>query len=116
MSLARKQLVADERRSTPMKTRCSSAFIGVHRRPINVFVTASHVRAMLSRARALTWLLLALSLAPAAHAQFGLFVVEGSTERAAPAVYDFGSLYADESASDRKSTRLNSSHLGISYA
>ena len=45
------------------------------------------------------WVLLALWLAPAAHAQFDLFLVEGSTERAAPAVYDFGSLYADESAS-----------------
>ena len=43
--------------------------------------------------------LLALLLAPAAHAQFDLFLVEGNTERAAPAVYDFGSLYADESAS-----------------
>src|ERR1019366_5717165 len=45
------------------------------------------------------WLLLALVLAPAAHAQFELFLVEGSTERAAPPVYDFGSLYADETAS-----------------
>src|ERR1039458_4518733 len=45
------------------------------------------------------WVLLALLLAPAAHAQFDLFLVEGNTERAAPAVYDFGSLYADESAS-----------------
>jgi hypothetical protein len=43
--------------------------------------------------------LLALLLAPAAHAQFNLFLVEGSTERAAPAVYDFGSLYPGESAS-----------------
>src|ERR1019366_5737317 len=43
--------------------------------------------------------LLALLPAPAAHAQFDLFLVEGNTERAAPAVYDFGSLYADESAS-----------------
>src|ERR1019366_7155571 len=45
------------------------------------------------------WVLLALLLAPAAHAQFDLSLVEGNTERAAPAVYDFGSLYADESAS-----------------
>lgn len=44
-------------------------------------------------------LILALLLAPAAHAQFNLFLVDGSTERAAPAVYDFGSLYAGESAS-----------------
>src|ERR1019366_1391630 len=44
------------------------------------------------------WVLLALLLVPAAHAQFDLFLVEGNTERAAPAVYDFGSLYADESA------------------
>jgi VWFA-related protein len=34
-------MAADERRSTPMKSRCLSAFIGVHRRPINVFLTAS---------------------------------------------------------------------------
>jgi len=34
-------MAADERRSTLMKTRCSSAFICVHRRPINVFFTAS---------------------------------------------------------------------------
>ena len=40
-------------------------------------------------------LLLAILLAPAAHAQFDLFLVEGNTERAAPAVYDFGSLYAE---------------------
>jgi hypothetical protein len=45
-----------------------------------------------------SWVLLALLLAPAAHAQFDLFVVEGTTERAAPASYDFGSLYAGESA------------------
>ena len=44
-------------------------------------------------------LLLALFLPPAARAQFNLFLVEGSTERPAPPVYDFGSLYADESAS-----------------
>jgi hypothetical protein len=44
-------------------------------------------------------LLLAFLMAPAAHAQFNLFLVEGSTERAAPAVYDFGSLYSGESAS-----------------
>jgi hypothetical protein len=43
--------------------------------------------------------LLALFLAPAAHAQFNLFLVEGTTERVAPAVYDFGSLYSGESAS-----------------
>jgi hypothetical protein len=42
-------------------------------------------------------LLLALLLAPAAHAQFDLFLVVGGAEQAAPAVYDFGSLYADES-------------------
>src|SRR5450759_546071 len=48
-----------------------------------------------------TWacLLLAVVLAPAAHAQFNLFLVEGNTERTAPAVYDFGSLYGDETAS-----------------
>ena len=46
-------------------------------------------------------LFLALLLAPAAHAQFDLFLVEGGVERAAPAVYGFGALYADESASAR---------------
>ena len=54
-------------------------------------------------------MLLALLLAPAAHAQFDLFVVEGTTERAAPAVYDFGSLYADESASAHFRLRNTSS-------
>jgi hypothetical protein len=43
--------------------------------------------------------LLALVLAPAAHAQFDLFLVVGGVEQAAPAVYSFGSLYANESAS-----------------
>src|ERR1035438_2690861 len=43
--------------------------------------------------------LLALLLVPAAQAQFNLFVVQGSTETAAPAVYDFDSLYADETGS-----------------
>ena len=55
------------------------------------------------------WLLLALVLAPAAHAQFELFLVEGSTERAAPPVYDFGSLYADETASAHFRLRNTSS-------
>ena len=36
-------------------------------------------------------------LAPAAQAQFDLFLVEGTVERPAPAVYDFGVLYANES-------------------
>ncbi len=44
-------------------------------------------------------MLLALVFAPAAHAQFNLLLVEGSTERVAPAVYDFGSLYSGETAS-----------------
>ncbi|MCX6630261.1 MAG: choice-of-anchor D domain-containing protein [Candidatus Solibacter sp.] len=44
-------------------------------------------------------LLLALLLAPAASAQFDLFLVEGTAQRAAPPLYDFGSLYANESAS-----------------
>jgi hypothetical protein len=43
--------------------------------------------------------LLALFLAPTAQAQFSLFVVQGSSEVAAPAVYDFGSLYAGETGS-----------------
>jgi hypothetical protein len=42
--------------------------------------------------------LLALLLAPAAHAQFNLFLVVGDVEQAAPAVYDFGSVYAGEFA------------------
>ena len=42
------------------------------------------------------FLLLALILAPAAHAQFDLFVVVGGVEQAAPAVYGFGSMYAAE--------------------
>src|ERR1039457_4550329 len=54
-------------------------------------------------------LFLALLLAPAAHAQFDLFLVEGTTERAAPALYDFGSLYADESASAHFRLRNTSS-------
>ena len=48
-------------------------------------------------------------LAPAAHAQFNLFLVDGSTERAAPAVYDFGSLYSGESASAHFRVRNTSS-------
>ena len=44
-------------------------------------------------------LMAALFLAPAAQAQFDLLLVEGTSERAAPAVYDFGLLYANESAS-----------------
>src|ERR1035438_10510466 len=43
-------------------------------------------------------LLLALLLAPAANAQFDLLTVVGGVEQAAPAVYDFGSLYAHELA------------------
>src|ERR1035437_8114632 len=37
-----KQMAADERRSTLMKTKCLSAFICVNRRPINDFFAASH--------------------------------------------------------------------------
>ena len=51
-----------------------------------------------SHCPAATCLLLALILAPAAQAQFDLFLLVGGAEQAAPAVYDFGSLYADESA------------------
>ena len=54
-------------------------------------------------------LLLALVLAPAAHAQFDLFLVEGSAQRIAPALYDFGSLYANESASAHFRLRNTSS-------
>ena len=53
---------------------------------------------MIGRGAAVS-LLLALFLAPAAHAQFNLILVDGNTEHAAPAVYDFGSLYSGESAS-----------------
>lgn len=55
------------------------------------------------------WVLLALLLAPAAQAQFNFFVVEGGAERAAPPVYDFGSLYAEESASGHFRIRNTSS-------
>src|ERR1039457_2807124 len=51
-----------------------------------------------SHCPAATCLLLALILAPAAYAQFDLFLLVGGAEQAAPAVYDFGSLYAGESA------------------
>jgi hypothetical protein len=33
----REPMAADERRSTPMNTKCLSAFIGVHRRLIGLF-------------------------------------------------------------------------------
>ncbi len=54
-------------------------------------------------------LLLIFFLAPAAHAQFNLFLVDGSTEQPAPAVYDFGSLYAGETASAHFRVRNTSS-------
>jgi hypothetical protein len=47
--------------------------------------------------RAGAWLLLSLALAPGARAQFKLFLLVGGVEQAAPAIYDFGKLYADES-------------------
>jgi hypothetical protein len=53
-------------------------------------------------------LLLSL-LAPAAHAQFSLVLVNGNTEQPAPAVYDFGSLYAGETASAHFRVRNTSS-------
>jgi hypothetical protein len=46
-------------------------------------------------------LLLALLLACPAFAQFQFFLVEGAAERAAPSLYDLGSLYTGESASAR---------------
>ncbi len=62
----------------------------------NDYFTVSHGRGS-NRGRAgLVLVLLALAFAPAAHAQFDLFLVEGSTERAAPPVYNFGSVYANE--------------------
>src|ERR1035437_11027507 len=36
-NVTKKRMAADERRSTLMKTKCLSALIRVHRRPINVF-------------------------------------------------------------------------------
>src|ERR1039458_5205372 len=36
-NVIKKRMAANERRSTLMKTRCLSALIRVHRRPINVF-------------------------------------------------------------------------------
>jgi hypothetical protein len=48
-------------------------------------------------------------LAPAAHAQFDLFLLVGGVEQPAPAVCDFGSLYAGESASARFRLRNTSS-------
>jgi hypothetical protein len=53
--------------------------------------------------------MLAVLFAPAAYAQFGFFVVEGTTERTAPAVYDFGSIYAGESTSAHFRLRNTSS-------
>ena len=53
--------------------------------------------------------LLAFLLAPAAHAQFDLLLVEGTTERVAPALYGFGSLYANESATAHFRLRNTSS-------
>src|ERR1035437_2752487 len=40
-NVGKEQIAADERRSTLMKTRCLSAFICFHRRPINILFTAS---------------------------------------------------------------------------
>src|ERR1017187_2270665 len=36
-NVIKKRMAADGRRSTQMKTKCLSAFIRVHRRPLNVF-------------------------------------------------------------------------------
>jgi hypothetical protein len=57
----------------------------------------------------LTLFFLAIGTTPVAHAQFTLFVVEGTTEKAAPSVYDFGSLYAGESSSAHFRLRNTSS-------
>lgn len=46
-------------------------------------------------------LLLALVLAPAARAQFQLYLLDGGVEKAAPAVCDLGSIYSGESATAR---------------
>jgi len=51
------------------------------------------------RSPAWSYLLATVFLAPAAHAQFDLLLVEGTLERPAPAVYDFGVVYANESGS-----------------
>ena len=50
-------------------------------------------------ARFLRALLLAASLAPAGFGQFQLFVVNGSVQQPAPAVYNFGSVYPNQAAS-----------------
>jgi hypothetical protein len=50
-------------------------------------------------ARLLRVVLLVASLAPAGYGQFQLFVVNGSTEAAAPAVYSLGSVYPNQAAS-----------------
>jgi len=53
----------------------------------------------MTRTRALVLLLGAVMTAPAAFAQFELYVVNGNVENPVAAVYNFGSIYTGESAS-----------------
>jgi hypothetical protein len=54
-------------------------------------------------------LLLAASLAPAGYGQFQLFVVNGSAEQPAPAVYNLGAVYPNQAASAHFRLRNTSS-------
>jgi len=54
-------------------------------------------------------LLLGILLSPALNAQFGLFLVEGNSERVAPSITDLGSVYAGESATAHFRLRNTSS-------
>ena len=53
--------------------------------------------------------LLAASLAPAGYGQFQLFVVNGSAEQPAPAVYNLGAVYPNQAASAHFRLRNTSS-------
>ena len=59
--------------------------------------------------RSLRLVLLAASLAPAAFGQFQLFLVNGSVEQPAPAVYNLGSVYPNQAASAHFRLRNTSS-------
>ena len=60
-------------------------------------------------ARFLRVVVLAASFAPAGYAQFSLFVVNGSAEQPAPAVYSLGAVYPNEAASAHFRLRNTSS-------
>ena len=59
--------------------------------------------------RSLRVALLAASLAPAGYGQFQLFVVNGSAEQPAPAVYNLGAVYPNQAASAHFRLRNTSS-------